>query len=296
MAHRPGTSHVAGCLVVLAIALFLLTAVFPPLVDAYLPRNARFVGLRGEAVDFFFVAHVPVLAWLLPPFARGLARLTHRGHRALLGTSGFYVRFPMPRRVRFRDTLVRALSPFAIDLLVISEIEYFLGGTDVNAFARGLFTIPLLLLAGILTSLLPGPWLVDALDLRLVRPTKGEAIREAAVFEGLLGPIGALALIASFVTLAHTVGDSYDQGLVLLGLWAARMFPAILVAVSVYRIAVEPKVLPELVAWTSREGIEVAPSLQGVLEGLWPAPPPPTADEQAPADAERGPAPRSPPG
>ena len=287
MARPRGTSHLIGCLVVLAAAIVLLLAFFPSLVAATLPTSARLAGLRGEAVDFLFVALVPVLFWLVPPFVRGLARMTHRGHRAILGKSGFYIRYPRPRALRFRDTVVRALSPFAIDLLVISEIEYFLSGSDAAMFTRGLFTIPFLLLAGIVTSLLPGPWLVDALDLRLVDPAKGELVREAGVFEGLLGPIGALALLVSFLTLAHTVGDSYTQGLVLLGLWAARMFPAVLVAVSVYRIFVEPDVLPALVAWTKRQGIETVSSLEGVLAGLRPAvpPPPPVAEASGPAEA-----------
>lgn len=265
MKPRPGTYHLIGCLVVLAVAVVLLVAVFPVLVSLYMPKTTRLAGLRGEAVDFLFIALVPVLVWLVPPIVRGLARVTHHGHKAVLGQSGFYVRFPTPRRLRFRDTLVMALSPFAIDLLVISEIEYFASGADLTSFTRGLFGVPFLLLAGVVTSLLPGPWLVGALDLRLVNPSKGEVVREASVFEGLLGPLGALALLVSFITLAHTVGDSYEQGLVLLGLWAARMFPAVLVAVSVYRIFIEPDVLPNLRAWTAEEGIEETPSLEAAL-------------------------------
>ncbi len=286
MVSRAGKLHLIGCLVVLAAAVFLLLAVFPVLVDLYMPQSARLAGLRGEAIDFLFIALVPVLVWVAPPLVRGLARMTHHGHKAVLGKSGFYVRFPTPRRVRFRDTLVQAISPFAIDLLVISEIEYFASGADLTSFTRGLFAVPFLLLAGIVTSLLPGPWLVAALDLRLINPSKGEAVREASVFEGLLGPLGALALLVSFVTLAHTVGDSYQQGLVLLGLWAARMFPAVLVAVSVYRIFIEPDVLPGLEKWADSEGIEVTPSLESALAQLRPLPPPPASAAAVPAPAE----------
>lgn len=286
MVSRAGKLHLIGCLVVLAAAVFLLLAVFPVLVDLYMPQSARLAGLRGEAIDFLFIALVPVLVWVAPPLVRGLARMTHHGHKAVLGKSGFYVRFPTPRRVRFRDTLVQAISPFAIDLLVISEIEYFASGADLTSFTRGLFAVPFLLLAGIVTSLLPGPWLVAALDLRLINPSKGEAVREASVFEGLLGPLGALALLVSFVTLAHTVGDSYQQGLVLLGLWAARMFPAVLVAVSVYRIFIEPDVLPGLEKWADSEGIEVTPSLESALAKLRPLPPPPASAAAVPAPAE----------
>ena len=293
MASRAAKHHLAGCLAVLAVAVVLLLTLFPVLVDTYLPKTTRFVGLRGEAVDFLFIALVPVLFWLVPPFVRGLARLTHRGHRALLGKEGFYVRFPTIRRLRFRDTFVRSLSPLAIDLLVISEIEYFLAGSDVGTFTRSLFTVPLLLLAGVVTSLLPVPWLVDALDLRLVHPAKGEAVREASVFEGLLGPLGALALLVSFITLAHTVGDSYGQGLLVLGLWAARMFPAVLVAVSVYRLVVEPNVLPSLRAWAAAQGIEVVPSLEAALRGIRP---PATPREPAVPPSVDPAAPRGPPG
>ncbi len=292
MPNRARTYHTAGCLVALAVAVFLLLGVFPGLVATYFPKDPRFAGLRGEAIDFLFIALLPVVVWLVPPAVRALARLTHRGHKALLGKAGFYVRYPVQRPVRFRDTLVRSLSPLAIDLLVISEIEYWLSSADASTFTRNLFSIPFLLLAGIVTSLLPGPWLVDALDLRLVNPGKGEVVREASVFEGLLGPLGALALLVSFVTLAHTVGDSYTQGLVILGLWACRMFPAVLVAVSVYRIAVEPDVIPSLVAWSEKSGIPTVTSLEGVLEGLRPVPPQPPAEpavREAEAAASRGP-------
>ncbi len=295
MANRARTYHLAGCLVTLAAAVLLLLGFFPGLVATYFPKDPRLAGLRGEALDFLFIALLPVLVWLVPPAVRALAHLTHRGHKAILGTSGFYVRYPTERPVRFRDTLVRSLSPFAIDLLVISEIEYWLSSADASAFTRSLFSIPFLLLAGLVTSLLPGPWLVDALDLRLVNPMKGEVVREASVFEGILGPLCALALLVSFVTLAHTVGDSYTQGLVILGLWACRMFPAVLVAVSVYRILVEPDVLPSLVAWSDKSGIPTVPSLEGVLGGLRPTPPQPPAEPpvQGPADAAAS---RGPPG
>ncbi len=276
--------HLLGCIVVLAVAVFLLVVVFPPLVDLYVPTTVRYVGLRGEAIDFFLIALVPVVVWLVPPVVRGLAHLTHRGHRAFLGKSGFYVRFPTPRRVRFRNTLVQALGPLSIDLLVISEIVYFLSDADAATFGERLFAVPLLLLAGVVTSLLPGPWLVEAMDLRLVNPAKGEVVREASLFEGLLGPLAALALLVSFVTTAHAEGDSYTQGIVILALWATRMFPAVLVAVTVYRIVVEPDVLPSLEAWIAREGVETVPSLEGVLEGLRPAPPPHPAHASEPAD------------
>ena len=82
--------------------------------------------------------------------------------------------------------------------------------------------------------------------------------------------IGTLALLVSFVTLAHSVGDSYEEGVVLLGLWAARMFPPVLAAVSVYRIVIEPDVLPGLRAWADREGIPLSPGVESALKGLRP--------------------------
>lgn len=295
MVSHDGKLHIVGCLVVLAAAIVLLLAVFPSLVSEYVPSTARYVGIRGEAIDFFLIALVPVLVWLVPPIVRGLARLTHRGHQAFLGKSGFYVRIPTPRRVRFRDTVVMALGPLAIDLVVISEIVYFLSDADAKTFGAKLFAVPLLLLAGVVTSLLPGPWLAGALDLRLVNPAKAEIVREAALFEGLLGPLAALALLVSFVTTAHAEGDSYTQGVVILGLWATRMFPAVLVAVSVYRIVVEPDVLPSLAAWTAKAGIPTMPSLEGVLASLrteLPHSPP----ETAPPGAAEAAAPRGPEG
>lgn len=256
------------------VALVLLDTAFPYVVGLVFPRAGRPVGLRSEAIDYLLVALVPVVVWLVPPVVRALARATHRAHRLALGRSGFYVRFPTPRRVRFRDTIVRALGPLAIDLLAIAEIEYFLSGAEPNltAFTRGLFSIPLLLLAGLVTCLLPGGWLVDALDLRLVNPSKGEVVREAALFEGLLGPIGALALLVGFVTLVHSLGDSYDEGVVLMALWAARVFPPVLAAVSVYRIVIEPDVLPGLQSWADGEGIPVIADMERVLRTLAPDP------------------------
>lgn len=263
--------HVIGCAGTLAVALVLLYTVFPYEVGLVFPRGGRPAGLRGEGIDYLFIGLLPVVVWLVPPLVRALAQLTHGAHRLILGRTGFYVRFPTPRRVRFRDTLVLSLAPFAIGLVVISEIEYFLSGADLGTFTRSLFAIPFLSLAGLVTSLLPGAWLVDALDLRLVNPAKGEVVREAALLEGIMGPVGALALLVSFVTLAHSVGDSYEQGIVLLGIWAVRMFPPVLAAVSVYRIIIEPGVLPGLRTWADREGIHVVPDMGSSLAALVPS-------------------------
>src|SRR5207249_4516053 len=81
----------------------------------------------------------------------------------------------------------------------------------------GFVAFPILLLAGLLTSLLPGAWLLDGLELRLVNPARGEVVRPAEWFERTLGPVGAVAILAGFVTLLHTSGFSYELALYDLG-------------------------------------------------------------------------------
>jgi len=166
----------------------------------------------------------------------GVALLLHYGLLPVLG-----------RRVGIRETpayfLAVALLPVALWL--------------IPAFSR--------VLAGLLTSLLPGAWLLDALDLRLVHPARGEVIRPAEWFERTLGPVGAVAILVGFVTLLHTSGFSYESALFLLGLWAVRLFPAVFGAVCVYRLAIEPQVLPGLDAWCVRTGIETRKALPSVL-------------------------------
>ncbi|TLZ55125.1 MAG: hypothetical protein E6K15_08470 [Methanobacteriota archaeon] len=174
---------------------------------------------------------------------------------------------PRPREIRFRDTLLLAVGPFAIDLFVMSEILYLFGPAEVQDLRFGLIAFPiLLLLAGLLTSLVPGAWLLDALEVRVVNPPRGEVVRAADLFERILGPIGAAALLASFVTVLHTSGYSYEGGIFLLTIWAVRLFPPVLGAVCVYRLWVEPRVLPSLEAWCRKEGIAARSSLPGVLD------------------------------
>src|SRR5438132_749447 len=112
----------------------------------------------------------------------------------------------------------------------------------------------------------PGAWLLDALEIRVVNPSRSEVVRAAELFEHILGPIGAVALLASFVTLLHTSGYSYEQGIFLLGIWAVRLFPPVLGAVCVYRLWVEPRVLPTLEAWCSEEAIEIRSSLPEIVD------------------------------
>src|SRR5439155_2878670 len=100
------------------------------------------------------------------------------------------------------------------------------------------------------------PWLLDGLELRLIRRFQGGLWGPAEWFERTVGPVGAVALLAGFVTLLNAYVGSYERALVDLGLWAVRLFPAVFGAVCVYRLVVEPQVLPSLVAWCAKQGIE----------------------------------------
>lgn len=257
---RAARSHVLAFIVVLLVALFLHYG--------FLPFVGRRVGIRETPAYFLAIALVPVALWLVPAFSRALARGAYEAHRKLFGKEGVYVRLPAPEPIRVRDTLLMSIGPFAIDVLVMAEIV-FLQATDSRqlaaALVAGLVAFPILLLAGLLTSLLPGAWLLDALELRLVNPTRGEVVRPAEWFERTLGPVGGVAILAGFVTLLHTSGFSYESALFLLGLWAVRLFPAVFGAVCVYRLVVEPQVLPSMEAWCARQGIETRTALPGVL-------------------------------
>ena len=261
MAHPATRAHLLGFAAVLAVAVLLLLLLFPVV--------GRRIATRDVPLYFVTVALVPVVLWLFPPFIRSLTRGTYRAHRATAGKDGAYIRVPRPRPLRFRDTALLAIGPFAIDLFVMSEILYLLSPTEIRDLRFGLVAFPLLLiLAGLLTSLVPGAWLLDALEVRLVLPTRGEIVRSAELFERILGPIGAAALLGSFVTLLHTSGYSYEAGLFLLAIWAVRLFPPVLGAVCIYRLVVEPRVLPSLEAWCNREGIPAKPSLPTVLRDV----------------------------
>ena len=259
MVRAATRAHLAGFASVLAVAVLLLLSLFPVL--------GRRIATRDLPIYFITVAVVPIVLWLFPPFVRALARSTYRAHKAVAGKGGTYVRVPRPRAIRFRDTVVLAIGPFAIDLFVMSEILYLFGPGDVRDFRFSLVAFPLLLvLAGLVTSLVPGAWLLDALEIRVVNSSRSEVVRAAELFERILGPIGAVALLASFVTLLHTSGYSYEQGIFLLAIWAVRLFPPVLGAVCVYRLCVEPRVLPTLEAWCSEEAIEIRSSLPEIVD------------------------------
>src|SRR5947209_16281329 len=263
---RAARTHILGFVVVLAVALLLHYGV--------LPFFGRRVGIRETPAYFLAIALVPVALWLVPAFSRALARGAYEAHRKLFGREGVYVRLPAAEPVRLRAAVLMSIGPFAIDVLVMAEIVY-VQATDARqltaALVAGFVAFPILLLAGLLTSLLPGAWLLDGLELRLVNPTRGEVVRPAEWFERTLGPVGAVAILAGFVTLLHTSGYSYESALLLLGIWAVRLFPAVFGAVCVYRLVVEPQVLPSLAAWCARQGIETRKSLPSVLSE-WVAP------------------------
>ncbi len=64
-----------------------------------------------------------------------------------------------------------------------------------------------------------------------------------------------------------------------LGEWAVRLFPPVLAAVSVYRVVVQPDVLPSLEHWCEAEGIPVKESL-AELSQMKPLPPGPPTEGQ----------------
>jgi hypothetical protein len=263
---RTVRTHLLGFIAVSVVALILHYLVLPVL-GLRVPG-----GVRGEPLYWLalIAALVPVALWLIPPFSGGLARGTYEFHRRTFGRGGTYIRLPVSEPVRFKDTVLLAIGPFAIDLFVISEILYLLGPQSATASRIGIAGFLLVLvLAGLLTSLLPGAWLLDALELRVIAPSKVEVKRPSEVFERTIGPAGAVFLLASYVTLLHSSANTpYERALFDLGLWAVRLFPAVLGAVCVYRLVVEPRVLPKLRAWCGKAGIETRSTLPQSLERL----------------------------
>ncbi len=160
MFGKPAKIHLVSVTAVIVVAVVLLVTIFPYLARLVFPPTARrFTGLRLESLYYLTLALIPVVVWLIPPLVRALARGSYSVQGAILGRSGFYVRFPRKRELRFRDTVVMSLGPFAIDLLVIAEIEFFFATPDLLALGRGFIAVPaLLVLAGVITALVPGPW------------------------------------------------------------------------------------------------------------------------------------------
>lgn len=293
MTLRPGTVHVVGVIVAAIVAILLLQTLIPYLSALVFPVPLRNTGIRSVSTYWLTVALIPVVLWLVPPFLRFLARSTYRIHKTLLGRGGFYVRFPSPKKLRFRDTLLAAIWPFALDLLVVAELTFLVSMPAAYDLGRGRVLIPgLFLLAGLLTAFVPGHWLLDALDMRVVEPRKGQASRVAEPFDRFFGPIGAVAFLGAFVTMLHLVNYSYEQGLVSLAEWALRLFPPVIAAVAIYRVVIQPRVVPELERWCESNGIPIVRSLDMALESVRPKVPPrevPVDQQAAPPSASRQP-------
>jgi len=263
-------THVAGILVAIAVAVLLLVSLIPYTANMlFSPPLKGYSSLRFELLYYLTVALVPVLIWLIPPVSRHLGIFMIWIHRKILGRSGFYIRFPRRSPLRFRTTVLMSLAPFAVDMLAIVEVEYYLGNLTRRASIGSIFVAPsLLLLAGIITAVIPGAWLVNELGLRLLNPSKGEVLRASQLFDGVLGPLSAVALLVSFVTTLDSAHFSYEEGAFALGVWAVRLFPPVLIAVSFYRLYIEPRVLPKLEAWCETRGFSVREELSKVLETM----------------------------
>ena len=80
--------------------------------------------------------------------------------------------------------------------------------------------------------------------------------------------MSAVALLVSFITSLESASYSYEAATFVLGVWALRLFPPVLAAVTVYRVLVEPRVLPVLQAWCDKEGITIKQNLAETLEAI----------------------------
>jgi hypothetical protein len=268
MSWKPWTVHLLGLLTISLVTVVLLLTLVPYAARSFFTPPLRgYAGVRFELLYYFTIALIPIGLWLVPSFLRFLARITFSAHKSFLGRSGFYVRLPNGSPPRFSTTLLMSLGPFAIDILAIVEVEHFLG--ELSTRTRGFYVAPvLLLLAGIITALIPGAWIISELGLRLLIPKTGEVLRASALFDGFLGPLSAVALLVSFITTLAGANYSYETAAFALAVWAVRLFPPVLAAVTIYRMYVEPKVLPSLEAWCDQENIPVNKDLPRNLESM----------------------------
>lgn len=258
VAAAPWARHAFGIAVATGLAL------------GFLSLTSRRIG-RDVSLVYLIIAVVPLALWAVPSFLRALAATSLRAHRAIVRHAGFYVRLPRARRITFGQTVLMALGPAAIDLLILAQVLYIQDSWDVQFLRFGVLSfILLLVLAGLVTALPPGAWLLDVLEIRHVDPARGEAYRAADLYERALGPIGAIATLGTFMTLMAAVGLPYDAALFLLAAWMARLLPPVLAVTAVYRFVLEPRILPRLEAWCKAEGIPVEPSLPAVLERIRP--------------------------
>lgn len=256
MASKPWVRHAIGIVVVTAVAL------------AFLVMTSRRLG-RDVSLVYLIIAFVPLGLWLIPSFLHRLARMSFGAHRAIVRNAGFYVRMARARPITFGQTVLMALGPAAIDLLILAQVLYIQDSWDVQFLRFGILSfILLLLLAGLATALPPGAWLLDALEIRHVDAKRGEAYRAADLYERALGPIGAVATLGTFLTLMAAVGLPYEAAFLLLAAWMARLLPPVLVVTTFYRFVLEPRVIPRLEAWCEADGIRIASSLQASLQSI----------------------------
>jgi hypothetical protein len=272
MPWKPWQVHLFSLLTISLLAVVLLLTLIPYAARTFFSPPLRgYGGVRFELVYYLTVALIPIALWLVPAFVRYLAHTAYSVHKAIFGRSGFYIRYLTKTPLHFRTSVLMSLGPFGLDMLAIVEVEHFFG--NLSTGTRGFYISPVLLLvAGIVTALIPGAWIINKLGLRLLNPKTGEIIRAGAVYDGYLGPLSTLALLVSFITTLESANYSYEAAAFALGVWALRLFPPLLAAVTIYRLYVEPKVLPSLQSWCDRENIPVKNDLSTTLETIRPLP------------------------
>jgi hypothetical protein len=256
MGSRPWARHVIGIGIATAVSI------------GFLALASRRLG-RDVSIAYLIIVFVPLGLWAIPAFLRGLTIASLRVHRATVRDAGFYIRIARARRLTFTQTVAMALGPAAIDLLILAQVLYIQDSWDVQFLRFGILSFVLLfLLAGLVTALPPGAWLLAALDVRHVDPARGTSSRAADLYERALGPIGAVATLGTFITLMAAVGLPYDAALFLLAVWMARLLPPVLSVTAVYRFVLEPRILPRLREWCDAAGIPEVTGTESVLERL----------------------------
>src|SRR5205814_1839043 len=103
-------------------------------------------------------------------------------------------------------------------------------------------------------------------SLRSSGPSHDRRIAHIGRWPARVASTFACRSLGRFVALLHTSGYSSEAGIFLLTIWAVRLFPPVLGAVCVYRLWVEPRILPSLEAWCSTEAIQVRSSLPEIMD------------------------------
>ena len=138
MVGKPGRIHLLGLLAVIVASVSLLLTLVPYLARVlFTPPLRGYNGIRFELFYYSALALIPAALWLVPALLRRLARAAFAVHRSFFGRSGFYVRFPTEKSLRFRTTVLMSLGPFAVDLLAIVEVDHFFGNLGRVGVNRG---------------------------------------------------------------------------------------------------------------------------------------------------------------